>query len=363
MHSHSYLHALRLLPGMGSKTLESLIEHFGDAETAWRTPASGYRSLPDIGPKTVEAMARTKEHIDPAKEWERLAKQNIAVLHIDDALYPPQLREIPDRPYVLYTRGSFDWPGTRPMISIVGSRKYTTYGERAAFRLAEDLARAGITVVSGLAFGVDSIAHAGVLEAGGETIAVLGSGIDHPSISPQSHIALAERVMRQGALLSEYPPGTPGSKGTFPARNRIIAGLSLGTIVIEAAEESGSLITARLAVDYNREVFAVPGPIFSPVSLGTNRLIRQGAKIVTCLNDILEELNVSSLASTTSEKNTDDLSANEAEILKNLSHEPLHVDKIIKATRLNIASLHSSLAVLEIKGYVKNVGGMNYIRS
>lgn len=362
-----YLHALRILPGrIGTKTLTLLIERFGDGEAVWRAPDSEIFACPGLGPKSKDALIAGRKAIDPDQEWETLEKIGVDVFSLYDPFYPALLKQIPDAPYLLYARGQFDWERPQPMIALVGSRKYTPYGEQAAGRIAEDLTRAGVLVVSGLAFGIDSVAHKGALEAGGETIAVLGSGIDDASITPQTHFPLAEKIMRSGALVAEYPPGTPATVGTFPARNRIIAGMSLGTVVIEAAEESGSLITARLALDYDREVFAIPGSIFSPASSGTNQLIKQGAKMVSGVSDILEELpelglrkSSGSGAESLVPKN---LSPDEAKVLRFLSHEPLHVDKIIKAATLETATINSLLALLEVKGLIRNIGGMHYIR-
>ena len=306
--------------------------------------------------------------MDPEKEWVKLETEEITVLCQSGKNYPALLKEIPDAPYLLYVRGNFDWDRTPPrsMIAVVGSRKYTPYGEQAALRLSEELTRAGLLVVSGLAFGIDSMAHKAALEAGGETLAVLGSGISDTDISPRSHVPLAKKVIAQGALVSEYPPGHPILPGNFPARNRIIAGLSLGTLVIEAAEGSGSLITADLALQYNREVFALPGSVFSPSSIGTNQLIKKGAKLVTSVQDILEELpeviSPQKPLLDTEEELSSGLTKEEEKILRVLSHDPLHVDKITRAATLETASVATFLSLLEIKGRVKNVGGMHYIR-
>lgn len=363
-----YLHALRLIPGIGSQTLRALVEHFGDGKTAWQGNAAALSSCPHLKPKTVELLISGKKEIDPEKEWGKLETEEIRVLCQSDKHYPPLLKEIPDAPYLLYVRGNFNWSRAhlRPTIAIVGSRKYTPYGEQAALRLSEELTRAGFLVVSGLAFGIDSMAHKAALEAGGETLAVLGSGISDTDISPRSHVPLAEKIMERGALVSEYPPGHPILPGNFPARNRIIAGLSLGTLVIEAAVGSGSLITADLALQYNREVFALPGSVFSPSSLGTNQLIKKGAKMVTSVQDILEELpeaisdknERSPLKTTTSSG----LAKEEEIVLKLLSHEPLHVDKITRGATLETAHVTGLLSLLEIKGRIKNVGGMHYIK-
>ncbi|MFZ2300192.1 MAG: DNA-processing protein DprA [Candidatus Moraniibacteriota bacterium] len=359
------LYALSLIPGIGSKTLRDMVAHLGSAEAVWEADEETLLSINGLGPKTVAALITGKRTIDPNKEWESITKQGVEVLAFTDETYPHLLKEIPDAPALLYVRGNYAWQD-KPLIAIVGSRKFTAYGEQAAHRFATDLAAAGYIVVSGLAFGIDSIAHKAALEAGSETLAVLGSGIDDPCITPQSHLPLAKAVMRSGALISEYPPGTKATEGTFPARNRIMAGMSLGTLVIEAADRSGTLITARLALDYNREVFAVPGSIFAPSSLGTNALIRAGAKIVTSVQDILEEFplpeRTPASAAATARADNATLSQEEKRILALLSHEPVHVDKIVKASTLGTSSASSALSLLEIKGFARNIGGMNYIK-
>lgn len=365
MHPTALLYTLSLIPGIGSKTLRDLIIHFGSAEAVWSADEKMLLTVNGLGPKTVSAILVGRISLSPEKEWTNIVNQGIDILAFTDEKYPRLLKEIPDAPAIIYVRGNYDW-SDRPMIAIVGSRKFTPYGEQATYRFAVDLARAGYIVVSGLAFGIDSIAHKAVLDAEGVTLAVLGSGVDDASISPRSHLPLAKAVTNAGALIAEYPPGTQATEGTFPARNRIMAGMCQGTLVIEAAEKSGTLITARLALDYNREVFAVPGSIFSPVSIGTNALIRAGAKIVTSVADILEEFPLPEKllmnhADVALPKNMR-LSEKETLILKNLSHEPIHVDKIIKTTRLETPSAIATLSLLEIKGLAKNIGGMNYIK-
>lgn len=366
MHPTALLYALSLIPGIGSKTLRELILHFGNAEALWEADEQSLLAVKGLGPKTVAALIAGRRSLDPAHEWERIMNQGIDIFAFTDEKYPRLLKEIPDAPALLYVRGNYSWE-EKPLIAIVGSRKFTTYGEQAAYRFATDLASAGYVVVSGLAFGIDSIAHKAALAAGCETLSVLGSGVDDASIAPQSHLSLAKAIMERGALISEYPPGTRANEGTFPARNRIMAGMSRGTLVIEAAEQSGTLITARLALDYNREVFAVPGSIFSPASLGTNTLIKAGAKIAASVQDILEEFplpeRVPAPAHSASLEKNISLSEGESAILKILSHEPIHVDKIIKATRLETPSVTSALTLLEMKGLARNIGGMHYIKN
>lgn len=361
-----YIHALRSIAGIGDGTLTRLLLHFGSGEQAWLADEAAIQAVPKIDSGRKSALITGRKKQNPDQLWERLHALGIVVHTKHSSSYPKLLREIPDSPSTLYTRGTFDWEKTAPMIAIVGSRKHSSYGTQVAEQLAADLTRAGLVVVSGMAFGIDSVAHRGALETSGETIAVLGSGIDDAMISPVSHFQLAKQIMAHGALVSEYPPGTAASQGSFPMRDRIIAGLCLGTIVIEAPEKSGSLITAECALGYNREVLAVPGSIFSPYSIGTNALIKKGAKIVTGVQDILEELREETLGNMHNQKEAigaaSDLSKEEQAILNTLTHEPLHVDKIIKATTLETAMVSSLLSLLEIKGLAKNVGGMHYIR-
>lgn len=360
------LFTMSLIPGIGNKTLRTLLEHFGSAEALWEASEERLLQIKGIGTKTVNDLIQGRRTINPSLEWQKVTDQNIRILTFLDDEYPTLLREMPDAPMILFIRGTYNFREVRPMIALVGARKCTRYGEQVAHTLAQDLSSAGYIVVSGLAFGIDSIAHKAVLDLGNTTLAVLAGGTDDVSIAPQTHLPLAHNVMRDGALISEYLPGSSATERTFPARNRIVAGLCKGTVVIEAEERSGALITAHLALDYNREVFAVPGSIFSSSSFGTNRLIKSGAKIVTSVQDILEEFplpenNIFTTQKTLSqEKNS--LSEEENKILAVLSHEPVHVDKIAKAVRLETSSLNSTLGLLEIKGIIRNVGGMHYIK-
>jgi len=365
--SHArYIHALRSIPGIGDRTLSTFLEQFGNAENLWRAENGAVTEVLGVPQEKKDVFLVGRRALDPDLLWDKLATQGIAAHEKSDALYPNLLREIPDAPLVIYTRGTFDWTKKAPLIAIVGSRKHSAYGVQVAEKLAADLTHAGLVVVSGMAFGIDSVAHKSALTAGGETIAVLGSGIDDPMISPVSHFGLARNIMQNGALLSEYAPGTQAHQGSFPMRDRIIAGLTLGTIVIEAPEKSGSLITATCALEYNREVFAVPGSIFSPYSIGTNTLIKRGAKLVIGVEDILEELREEMFlrreANNPLFSDTAGLTDDEKLILYKLGHEPLHIDKIIKATKLETAKVSSLLSILEIKGLAKNIGGMHYVK-
>ncbi|MBI2439595.1 MAG: DNA-protecting protein DprA [Candidatus Moranbacteria bacterium] len=363
---HRYLHALTLLFGANNQSLIETLRSVPDTKTLWFLSDTELSSLKTINEKIRERILSERATIDPDQEWDRLLKNDIRAVTKQDASYPSLLKEIPDAPTLLYIRGSYDFSLHQPMVALVGSRKHTAYGEQVAYQLAKELSQTGIVVVSGLAFGIDTLAHQAALATNKETLAVMGNGLADPFLYPKSNVSLAKKIIERGALISEYPPETQAQNYTFPARNRIIAGMTLGTVIIEAAEKSGSLITASLALEYNRDVFTVPGSIFSPASVGTNDLLKKGARPVTSVRDILEafpELIV------IPKKNSslpcpleDSLSPEEKNILVILSHEPLHVDKIIKAARLETSSANSILALLEIKGLARNIGGMNYIR-
>jgi len=283
------------------------------------------------------------------------------VLTIKDEAYPFRLKEIYDPPPVLYIRGNLapedDW-----CLAVVGTRRPTYYGREVAEQIVGDLARNRITIISGLAKGIDATAHRAALDSGGRSIAVFGCGLD--VVYPRDHAKLAREVMEHGALASEFPLGTTPRRENFPLRNRIMSGLSLGTLVVEAGEVSGALITAGHALEQNREVFAVPGSVLSAVSRGTNRLIQEGAKLVRGANDILEELNLTMAVQHVEVKEIVPSTETESrimQILRNLSPEPTHIDEVGHQSRLPIATVSSALSMMELKGMVKQVGGMNYI--
>ena len=282
--------------------------------------------------------------------------ENIKTVNIKDKNYPKLLKEIKNPPKVLYYRGKLN--SEENCFAIVGTRMNSFYGKQAALEFAGDLAEAGLTVVSGLAPGIDTFAHQEVIERNKRTVAVLGTGLDEKSIYPRDNIKLAEKITETGGcLISEYPPGTKGSKFTFPQRNRIISGMSLGVLVIESKEKGGSLITAEQARKQKRKVFAVPGQIYSSNSKGSHYLIKTGAKLVESVNDILKELNLSTYKLDKSIKGENE---EENLILESLKEGALDVDKIIEKTKLSASKTAGTLAVLEIKGKVKNLEGNIY---
>ncbi|MFZ2188977.1 MAG: DNA-processing protein DprA [Candidatus Moraniibacteriota bacterium] len=355
-----YLHALNKIEGVGSQKIRTLLGALGSAQNVWQANLSTLKRALGDG-KLPEKIFFEKQNINPDEEWEILGLANIQLIEFTSPHYPKLLKEIHNPPYLIYTRGELALNNI-PAISIVGSRKYSTYGEQLANSFARDLARAGFAIISGLALGIDAISHKGALEVKGKTIAVLGSGIDDESIYPRTNFQLAQEIIASGGLLmSDYAPGTPATTMTFPARNRIIAGLSLGTLIIEASEKSGTLITAKMALESNREVFSIPGSIFSPTSIGTNNLIKSGAKIVTCVQDILEEFNLSQVNEPKQAKLKLPESKEEEILLSVLSDVPLHIDNIAKRANLTVHVISSTLIMMEIKGWVKNLGGQNYI--
>jgi len=285
---------------------------------------------------------------------------DIKKITIRDKEYPAILKEIHNPPKELYIKGEIT-SQDKTAIAVVGTRRYSQYGKQACLDIAGKLAKLGITIVSGLARGIDTFAHQAALENNGRTIAVLGSGMDKNNFSPASNYTLGEKIAENGAVISEYPEGTPGAIYTFPERNRIVSGLSLGVVVIEAPEESGALITANLALEQNREVFAVPGSIYEQNSRGTNQLIKAGAKPVTCVEDILEELNLSHLLQSTEKKKIRPENKEEEVILSILSLQPIHIDEIIKISKLPTSAVNSTLMILELKKAVRNLGKGNYI--
>jgi len=302
-----------------------------------------------------------KEKNPVEKLMEKLEKCGIKTISLGEPEYPDLLKEINDPPLTLFVRGNLPNDG-KPSLGVVGTRKMSAYGKLACQEIVAPLTKQGIKIVSGLALGIDGVAHQTTLDNCGVTIAILGGGVDKKTIGPHSHQYLAEKIIEKGgAVISEYPPGSQPMTFTFPARNRIIAGLSVGTLVIEAPLESGALITARFALDYNREVFAVPHPINTANGVGPNNLLKLGAHVATSAVDIIEALNLENLEQLTMNTGTKPASATESAILSLLSKEPKHIDSIIKESGLYSPAVNSAITLMEIKGMIRNLGGMNYI--
>ena len=365
----AWLLALTGIPGVGNKTLLALLRSFGTGRAVWQAALDTNEALSGVRPATLSALRTHTPTLDPASLWNdfHASFPDIRIIGYTDTDFPALLREIPDAPILLYVRGPFDCRMNRPMITIVGTRRPSTYGRQVVQDFSRHLSRAGFVIVSGLAFGIDSLAHQATLDNDGTTLAVIGSGVDDVSISPQSHLPLAHQIIKQGgAIISELAPGTQAAVHTFPSRNRIMAGMSPATLVIEAAERSGTLITARLALEYDRDVLAIPGSLFSPGSIGCHRLIQNGAKLITCLEDILEEFPTATALVTpdhpSNEGTLPPLSENETALLSLLTRESLHIDQIIRQTKRSANEITSDLTLLEMKGLAKNIGGMHYRR-
>lgn len=346
---------------IGPANFQKLFNYFGDLKKAWEAD-SGDLVRAGLSQKIIESFLETRQQIKPEKELEKLNKLKIKILTLKDKSYPLNLKEIHLPPPVLYIKGEI-LPEDEQALGVVGTRKMTIYGKRACSEIVWGLAKNKITVVSGLALGIDAVAHRTALEAGGRTIAVLGSGLDR--VYPASNLQLAQKIVNEnrGAVISEFPLGTISFKSNFPQRNRIISGLSLGTLVVEAAQRSGALITANFTLEQNRQVFAIPGSIFSSQSAGCNNLIKLGAKAVSSYLDILDDLNIPDKWLGQSAEEIKPETKEEMEILKILDRdEPIQIDKIIQKTGFEVSQVSSTLMLMEIKGMVKNLGSANYVR-
>lgn len=360
MRDRDYLIGLRHIPGVGAKTIKLLLEHFRTAEKAWQADYHQLKEVGELGDKFIERFVAARDALNLEAVLENLAARNIQTVTILDREYPENLRHIYDPPPVLFYQGKWD-DGERPALAIVGSRRATVYGKKVAEKFGRELAQAGFVIVSGLARGIDGAAHQGCLAAQGRTIAVLGSGID--VMYPREHIRLAERIKENGLVMTEYPPGTQPLKGNFPARNRIIAGLSLGVLIVEAAAQSGALITADLALEFGREVFAVPGPITSPNSKGTHKLIKQGAKLVDEVADILEEFMLpASTVPLDGERPLATLTPEEQVVYQYLGLEPLSIETLVEKTGWSASKVQAMLTMLELNGLIEQVPGRQFIK-
>lgn len=337
-----------------------LLEHFGNLHAAWRANPLALKAA-GLDGRPLENLLQIRSHLDPGKELGRLAALNVRVETWQTAGYPRLLRDIDTAPPVLYFRGDY-LPQDEFAVGIVGTRTPTSYGRDIAVNLAEGLASNGITVVSGLARGVDTCAHQGALKAGGRTLAVLGSGVD--VIYPPENWRLAENIIAgHGALISDYALGTKPDGVNFPPRNRIISGLSLGLVVVQASEKSGALITASFAAEQGRDVFAVPGNINVRNSTGTNRLIRDGAHPVGEVRDILEQLNLHMINEQQIVRDIIPANPTEQQLLNHLSDEPVHIDELGRSCNLPIAEISATLTLMELKGMVRQAGNMQYVRA
>lgn len=351
---------LSMLEGITPRRKCILLEYFGDPSYIWEAGEAELKASGLCSPKVILSLTDRNARKNTAAVIERIRKCDADVITLNDKCYPSALKYTADPPVVLYCRGKLRHDEV--CVAVVGSRRATWYGLDMAKRLSRELAGHNVTVVSGMARGVDSQAHIGALESGGRTIAVLGCGVDRAY--PPENRELMKRIIDNGAVISEYLPGTEPIPFNFPARNRIISGLSRGVAVVEASERSGSLITADFALEQGRDVFAVPGNINSAYSAGTNRLIREGARIVTSVADIIEELN---LERTAEDMNNSvrkpggmDLAGNEKSIAQRLVSGPVHIDTIARDCGLSIAVASSVLVMLELSGFVEQLPGKFY---
>lgn len=357
MDQKRYWIGINLVKGIGAVRFRALLNHFGDAKTAWEAPKEDLKAA-GLSEKIVKNFLTIRKEIDLNKLFKEINANEIQLITWEDPNYPARLREITQPPPILYIKGNLieedAWA-----VAVVGTRRVTAYGRQVAEEIGSFLAQNGITVVSGLARGVDGIAHQAALNAGGRTLAVLGSGVNQ--IYPPEHRKLAENIIQSGALISDYSPDTPPEGSNFPPRNRIISGLSMATIVIEAGKTSGALITANFALEQGREIFALPGNIYAPQSKGTNRLIQKGAHPLLHPRDILEVLDLTRITQHQTARQMLLADETETKLLQSLSHEPLHIDEIRAKTGLAVEKVSSLLVMMELKGMVRHVGGMNYV--
>jgi DNA processing protein len=358
--------ALNMIDGIGPITIKRLLDAFGSAREILRTPADTLCRTTGIGPETARHIVKCAGSVDISDEMARIERLGLAILTLNDPSYPKPLKEIYDPPPVLYVKGVIE-PEDAYSIAVVGARRCSHYGNATAERLSRQIVQHGFTVVSGLARGIDSAAHRGALHAHGRTIAVLGSGID--VIYPPENRPLAEKIAASGALVSEFPLGTTPQRGNFPLRNRIISGLSLGVLVVEAARKSGSLITVDLALQQGRSVFAVPGRIDSPASGGTHALLKEGAKLVESVEDICEEFPYLFQTGENRQPGADTsppprikLSDDEQTVFDTLSGEETSIDEITGACRLPASRVASALLTLELKRLVHQMPGKYFRR-
>jgi DNA processing protein len=367
--------ALNMIRGIGPRTANQLLDRFGSPAQVFAA-SRGALEASGVKPETVRELHDSEILEKAGAEIERLERLDAQVITLEDEDYPPLLREIYDPPIALYVRGDLKRACERPCLAVVGSRRCSTYGINAAAGLARDLAAQGLTIVSGMARGIDAAAHRGALEAAGLTVAVVGTGLE--MIYPKEHKKLEGEIAASGAVISEFPLGTPPLPQNFPYRNRVLSGLCFGVLIVEAAEHSGSLITARLAYEQGREVFAVPGTITSQTSFGPNYLIKDGAKLVQHWRDVIEELprnlkekilGIERPATSSAQSNVQpifeavELSRSEHQVLEILSPEvPSHIDQLLIASGMSSSELMNALLGLEMKDRIKQLPGKSFIK-
>ncbi len=357
MDPKAYWVGFNFVKGIGSVRMRAILEAFdNDLKAAWEAPISRYQEI-GLSSRIIDNLLKVRSQVDLEKIWAKMSANGISALTWEDQSYPRLLREIDQPPPILYQRGEI-LPEDEAAVAIVGTRRVSAYGRAVTEDLAACLASNRVTVVSGLARGVDALAHKAALRAGGRTIAVLGSGVD--TIYPPEHRQLASDITDSGAVISDYPPGTEPESSNFPPRNRIISGLSLAIVVVEAGETSGALITASFAADQNRDVLAVPGNIDSPNSKGTNMLIQNGARPMLKPEDVLEALNLEQVNTRRMARKLLPADATEAKILQVIAASTMALDEISFLTGIPVEMVSATLAMMELKGLVRNSGTMTF---
>ncbi|NOK85746.1 MAG: DNA-protecting protein DprA [Chloroflexi bacterium AL-W] len=362
-HDAQYWLGFSLIPNIGGQRIHQLLHYFKDLTTAWKATEADYIKA-GIPQKAAKSIVQARSKIDLQGELNKLTTLRAHLITWQDEAYPAHLRPLDDAPPLLYVRGALT-VADEQSIAVVGTRKVTKHGRDTTFELCKRLAQHGVTIVSGLAHGVDTAAHQGALAGGGRTIAVLGNGVD--KAYPPENRDLARRIVSDGngAVISEFPIGTPPHRNNFPRRNRIISGMSLALLITEAPLKSGALITAEFALEQGRDVFAVPGGIHNQSAAGTNRLIQEGAKLVMNERDILDELQIRVQARQTKVKVEQVAPSGgiEQTLLNLLGAEPVHIDEIVRLSQFSIADVSSTLTILELKGLAEMVGHMQYSRT
>lgn len=359
MDEKAYWIAFNKVAGIGAVRMAALLALCGSAEAAWRASIQELKAA-GLDKRTLENLLQARRDFNVGAVFEQIFKAGVQVLTLNDEDYPVNLRQIDTPPPLIYVRGTLQ-PNDSWAIGIVGTRRASPYGREVAHTLSRDLATNGITIVSGLALGIDTVAHKSSLATEGRTIAVLGSGVDQ--VYPPQNRGLAQAIIENGALISEYPLGTRPDASNFPPRNRVISGLSRGVVIVEAGERSGALITARFAADQGRDVFAVPGSILHPGSVGCNTLIQQGAIPLLTVNDILNQLNLEQVRSQQAARAVIPADPQEAGLLAHINQEPLHLDDLVRQSSLSAPQVAGLLTVMELKGLVRQVGSLSYVRS
>lgn len=356
-----FLLALSKIPSLGPQRTQLLLRHFSDFAEVWQASQSALAAA-ELPGQVIAEFLRLRPEISPQGELEKTRSEGVKIICWLEKDYPRLLKEIYYPPFLLFYRGALP-DESEFLLAVVGTRKASSYGKTATASLVSALAAAGITIVSGLAFGIDALAHATAISSGGKTIAVLGSGVDKKTVYPAANRYLAEKIVGEGGcVLSEHPVGAVALRHHFPRRNRLISGLSLGTLVIEAPAKSGALITAFHALEQNREVLAVPGNIYSPNSEGANNLLKMGARLVTSAEDVLEALHLKEAVNFIASRQIIPETPEEEKILQQLSGEPKHIDELTRLTQLPIGALNASLSVMLLQGKVREITAGQYIK-